>query len=335
MKAVVARNFGPVENVELVDLPDPVAAPGEVVIDVAAAEVNYPDLLVIEGRYQIKPPLPFSPGKAATGRVAALGSGVEGLALGDRVIAFVEYGAYAEKLRVPASMCLPLPDAIDFETGAGLALTYQTAHFALVDRARFRPGHRVLVLGASGGVGLAALQLARSMGAQTVIAAVRGPEGVARAEAAGCTEVIDLTALAEDLREGLRAEVRARTGGHGVDIVIDPIGGELTGAALRTLAWCGHLVVIGFAAGEIPTIRANYLLVKNIAVSGLQWSDYRDRMPDAVAAAQREIFALWEEGRLVSDIGARFPLAEVGAALALQRDGAAKGKILLSVREDL
>lgn len=337
MKALVIRRFGPAaEVVEAAEWPDPVPGPGEVVIDVAIAEVGYPDLLVIEGRYQLCPPLPFSPGKAATGRVAALGPGVTGPSLGDRVLAYAEYGAFAERMRVPAEMCLPVPDGIALDTAAGLAVTYQTAYFALLHRAGFRPGHRVLVLGASGGVGLAAVQLARAMGAATVIAAVRGPEGVARAAAAGCNQVIDLSAppLAEDLRDGLRAEVQARTGGPGVDIVIDPVGGDLTAAALRCLAWCGHLVVIGFAAGEIPSVRLNYLLLKNISVSGLQWSDYRDRTPAAVAEAQRAIFALWQEGRLVSDLAAAFPMAQLPAALALQRDGSAKGKIVLQVADD-
>lgn len=336
MKAVLIHSYGPAEEVvELADLPDPQPGPGEVVIDVATAEVGYPDLLVIEGRYQVRPPLPFSPGKAATGRVAALGPGVVGLAPGDRVLAYAEYGAFAEKMVVPAAMCLPVPDGIALDTAAGLAVTYQTAHFALVERGRFRPGHRVLVLGASGGVGLASVQLARAMGAATVIAAVRGPEGEARAKAAGCGEVIDLSAppLAEDLRDGLRAEVQARTGGQGVDVVIDPVGGALTGAALRCLAWCGHLVVIGFAAGEIPSVRLNYLLLKNISVSGLQWSDYRDRNPEAVAGVQQQIFALWQEGRLVSDLAATFPLSRLPAALALQRDGTAKGKIVLQVAD--
>jgi NADPH2:quinone reductase len=329
MKAVLVRAFAPFEEARVEEVPDPEPGPGDVIVDVVAAEANYPDILVIEGRYQVKPPLPFSPGKAAAGRVAALGPGVTGLRLGDRVSLQVEYGAYAEKVRVRAEHCYAMPDSMSFDVAAALGLVYQTAHFALLDRAGFRPGDVVLVLGAAGGVGMASVQLAKALGARLVIGAA-GPAKAAVAEAVGAEAVID--ASGADLRDRMREEVARLTDGHGADIVIDPVGGALTTAALRALAWRGRLVVVGFASGEIPDIRANYLLVKNIGVMGLQWSDYRDRAPAQVAAAQREIFDLHLVGKLDPHIGRKLPLEAFREALALLRDRKAEGKIVLEVR---
>ncbi len=326
MKALQVKAFGPLESHGLVELPAPEPAAGEVQVTVACCDVNYPDILVMEGRYQVKPPLPFIPGKAAAGIVSALGSGVTDRAVGDRVLVQVEYGAFAEKLVVPVVLTLPIPDDIGLEQAAALGLVYQTAWFALTDRGGFQPGERVLVLGASGAVGMAAVQLAKAMGSGQVLAGARGEAKLALAKSFGADAVIDLDG--DDLKDRLRDEVRAATG-DGVDLVIDPIGGAVTQAALRALAWRGRLVVIGFAAGEIPTIRANYLLVKNIAVSGLQWSDYRDRDPAWMAHAQSEIFAYASAGRLAPHISKTLPLARAGEALALLRDGGAEGKILL------
>ncbi len=329
MKAVVVREYAPFDQISVGDLPDPAPGKGEVVIDVKAAEVNYPDILVIGGQYQIKPPLPFAPGKAAAGVVSAVGEGVTLLSVGDRVSAQVEYGAYAQKLRVAAINVYPMPDGIDFAQGAALGLVYQTAHFALIERARMQPGERVLVLGASGGIGVASVQLARALGAGTVIAGVLGAANVDIARQCGADTVIDLGAI--DLRDGLREAVREATGGHGADVVIDPVGGAVNAAALRAMAWRGRMVIIGFAAGEIPTIKANYLLVKNIEVSGLQWSDYRDRTPDWVRRVQSEIFDLAVAGKLQPVISRRFPLDGFKEALALLRDGKAQGKLILEV----
>ena len=329
VKAAIVKAFGSIEDVALEERPDPMPGPGEVVVEVAAAEVNFPDLLVIEGKYQIKPPLPFSPGKGAAGRVAQVGPAVDGFARGDRVACQVEYGAYAEQVLARAQTCFPVPDRIDFAAAAALGLAYQTAYFALKDRARLAPGETVLVLGATGTVGVASIELAKSFGAATVMAAVRSAAGATRVRAAGADHVVDLSG--PDIRNRLKDEIAALTGGRGVDVVVDPVGGEAHAAALRALAWCGRLVVIGFASGEIPTTRANYLLVKNIAVLGLQWSDYRERTPDLVAAAQRKIFALHLEGKLAPVITRRFPLADVRSALAALRDGATRGRIILDV----
>lgn len=329
MKAVVVREFAPVDQIAVGELPDPKPGQGEVVIDVRAAEVNYPDILVITGQYQVKPPLPFSPGKVAAGIISAVGAGVTGLSVGDRVSAQVEYGAFAEKLRAPAVNVFRMPDGMDFAKGAALGLVYQTAHFALIERARMQPGDCVLVLGASGGIGVASVQLAKALGAKTVIAGVLGQGNVEVARRCGADVVIDLGA--PDLRDGLRDAVRNATGGHGADVVIDPVGGAANAAALRAMAWRGRLVIIGFAAGEIPTIKANYLLVKNIEVSGLQWSDYRDRTPDWVRRVQAEIFSLYVAGKLDPVISRTFPLEGFKEALGLLRDGKAQGKLILEV----
>lgn len=328
MKAVLVRDFAPFEQAGLEETADPLPGANEVVIDVRAAEANYPDILVIEGRYQIKPPLPFSPGKAASGVVSAVGEGVSGLAPGDRVAVQVEYGAYAEKLVARAESCFGMPDGMEFETAAALGLVYQTSWFALVERGGFKTGENVLVLGASGGVGSAAIQLAKALGAAKVIACSRGEEGARVARALGADHVID-TGM-ENLHEGLRSQVNEITDGHGADVVIDSVGGATHAAALRAMAWCGRMVIVGFAAGDIPLIRSNYLLVKNIAVLGLQWSDYRDREPKKVIAVQEKIFSLWQEGRLDPHVSAVLPLADFHKALAALKEGRASGKIILT-----
>lgn len=330
MKAVIVEEFGPLSTALYTDSADPVPGPGEVVIDVHAAEANFPDILVMEGNYQIKPPLPFSPGKAGAGVVAAVGDGVTDLQIGDHVGVQVEYGTYAEKLKLPAATCYKMPDAMPFDAAAALGLVYQTSHYALVERGRFQPGETVLVLGASGGIGSAACQLAKAMSAGTVIGAVLGEENIAVAKSLGCDHVIELSG--ENLRDRLREEVRSVTDGHGADVVIDPVGGDAFAAALRAMAWRGRLVVIGFASGAIPEVRVNYLLVKNIEVSGLQWSDYRERDPDGVRAVQTEIYDLWVQGKLVPHISERVPLAEFERALERLRAGQVQGKLILEPR---
>ncbi len=328
MKAVLVENFGPIEDAVVRDIPDPAPGDGDVLVAMKAVDVNFPDILVMEGAYQVKPPLPFSPGKAGAGIVEAVGAGVTRFKPGDRVAAEVEYGAYAEKLLAAENLCYPLPDGISFNNAAALSLVYQTAHFALVERAGFTAGDRVLVLGASGGVGLAAVQLARALGAETVIAGVRSPAKAHVVSDGGADIVVDLSS--ETLRDDLRDQVHEATGGHGADIVIDPVGGAAHAAALRAMAWRGRMVIVGFASGDIPQIRSNYLLVKNIAVSGLQWSDYRDRDPEAVANVQAEIFALCKSGKLVPHISRVFPLNGFATALGMLKAGEAEGKIVLS-----
>jgi NADPH2:quinone reductase len=329
MKAVLVREFGPIANAKLEDCPEPTPQPGEVVVAPVVSEVNFPDVLVMEGRYQIKPPLPFSPGKCGAGHIIAVAPGVSGLKVGDRIAFQVEYGAYAERVRAKAAHCYPMPDDMDFATAAALGLTYLTAYLALKARADFKSGETVLVLGASGGVGIASIQLAKAFGASRVIGAARGERGTQVAREAGADDVIDLTM--PNLRDRLRDEVARMADRHGADVVIDSVGGDAHQAAMRSLAWSGRIVIVGFASGDIPAIRGNYLLVKNITATGLQWSDYREREPERVAAAQREIFGLYGAGKFKPHIGLRVPLAEFAHALAALQAGSVSGRILLDV----
>ena len=316
MRAVVVHQPGPFRTHRVEERPDPVPGPGQVLIEARAIGVNYPDLLVAEGKYQFIPPAPYSPGKEVAGVIGGR----------RRVMAQVEYGAYAEKVLAREVDCHDLPESMPFEDAAALGLAYQTAHFALLERARFQSGESVLVTGASGGVGLAAVQLAKALGA-TVLAGVTGAEKGALCRRHGADHVIDLAA--PDLRASVRAQVFAAVGQRGVDIVLDSVGGDAFDGALRALAWRGRLVVIGFAAGRIPEVKANYLLLKNIAVIGLQWSDYRDRDPQAVARAQAQLFDLYVKKKLKPEITATYPLERFADALARFESRTVQGKLLL------
>jgi NADPH:quinone reductase len=331
MRAVVVDGFGPPEQLRVAELPPPRPGPGEVLVEVHAAPVNYVDLLVVGGTYQSLPARPFIPGKGPAGVVSALGSDVNGPRIGDHVLAMAEEGGYAEAVALRADQCYRLPPRMSFFEAASLSLVYDTAWFALRERARLAPGETVLVLGASGGVGRASVQLARAMGAR-VLAGISRPEKAASAREAGADAVIDLSR--QNLRDALREEIWSATGGHGADVILDPLGGDVFDAALRALAWCGRLVVIGFAAARIPTVKTNYLLVKNIEVSGLQVSDYRKRRPAQMAACFAEIFELYEEGRIKPAAAQVFPLDQAGEALAALRDRRLAGRAVLRLRDD-
>jgi NADPH2:quinone reductase len=328
VRAIVVDEFGPPEPLRLGEMPIPQPGPGEVLVAVHAVPVNYVDLLVVAGAYQFRPVLPFIPGKGPAGVVTALGPGVSRLRIGDRVLAMAEEGGYAEAVAVGAEQCHPLPPQMSFVDAASLSLAYDTAWFALRERARVAPGETVLVLGASGAVGEASVQLARALGAR-VLAGVSRPEKAAAMRAAGADTVIDLSC--ENLRDRLREQVWTATDGRGADVILDPLGGDAFDAALRALAWCGRLVVIGFAAGRIPTVRTNYLLVKNIEVSGLQVSDYRKRRPAQAAACFAEIFDLYEKGRIRPAATTLFPLDRAGEALAALRDRRLTGRAVLDL----
>jgi len=331
MRAVIVREFGPVEEAELGELPKPEAAPNAILLEVHATAANFVDLLVIGGQYQFLPDLPFVPGKLPAGVVAEVGSSVKELKPGDRVLAMAEQGGYGEFVAVPESQCFKLPDKMSFVDAAAMALVYDTSWFALRDRARYQIGDTVLVLGATGGVGLAAVQLAKAMGAK-VLAGVSSWDKAEIARDAGAHVVIDLSR--SNLHDDLREQVYAVTSNRGADIILDPIGADIFDAAIRALAWRGRLVVIGFAAGRIPTIRANYLLVKNIEVSGLQVSDYRKRMPGQMAACFREIFGLYDAGKIKPAPTTILPIAQFATALADIRDRRARGRIVLSQGKD-
>jgi NADPH:quinone reductase len=331
MRAIVVDGFGPPERLRVGEVAEPVPGPDEVLVTVHAAPVNYVDLLVVGGSYQFLPPLPFVPGKGPAGVVTALGRDVTSLRVGDRVLAMAEQGGYAEAVAVPTDQCYRLPSSMSFTEAASLSLVYDTAWFALRERARLETGETVLVLGASGGVGQAAIQLAYAMGAR-VLAGILRPERAASVRAAGADAVIELSTA--DLRDSLRAQVYAVTEGRGADIILDPLGGPIFEAAVRALAWRGRLVVIGFAAGAIPTIRTNYLLLKNIEISGLQISDYRRRRPAQVDACFAEIFSLYEQGTVKPAAATVFPLARAGEALAALRDRRIVGRAVLQLRDD-
>ena len=330
MRAIVVERFGPPEQLRVGEVAEPVPGPDEVLVTVHAAPVNYVDLLVIGGTYQFPPPLPFIPGKGPAGVVTAIGEEVTSLRVGDRVLAMAEQGGYAEAVTVRADQCYRLPPSMSFTEAASLSLVYDTAWFALRERARLEPDETVLVLGASGGVGQAAVQLAHAMGAR-VLAGIARPERGASVRAAGADAVVDLSGT--DLRDSLRTQVYAATEGRGADVILDPLGGAIFEAAVRALAWRGRLVVIGFAAGGIPTIRTNYLLLKNIEITGLQISDYRMRRPAQVAACFSEIFSLYEEGKVKPATAIVFPLARAGEALAALRDRRIAGRAVLQLRD--
>lgn len=326
MKAVVVREFGDSGGVGMELWHTGAPGPREVLLRVRAIGVNYPDTLVIAGKYQILPPRPFVPGKDAAGTVLAVGAQVTRCKPGDRVMVTQEAGCYAEQVIASEDDCYLMPAEVSFEQAAALGLAYQTAYFALMHRADYRNGETVLVNGATGGVGMAAIQLAKCYGAR-VLAGVRSDEQAALARDNGADHTIDLRAA--NLRDALREQVYSFTNGRGADVILDPVGGDVFDASLRALAWCGRLVVIGFAAGRIPLVKANYLLLKNIAVSGLQWSDYRTRDPDRVRAIQRELFHLVASGALHLYVMRRFPLAAFANALAVLTNGQIRGRVLL------
>jgi NADPH2:quinone reductase len=328
LKALLVREHGSIESLVLDTAPDPVPKAGEVLIDVRAASINFPDLLVIGGTYQKLPRRPFSPGKDLAGVVAAVGEGVTTCKPGDRVCAQVEYGAYAEKCIVPQLNCHVIPQAMSYAQGAAMGLTYLTAHFALVERGMYRPGDVVLVTGAAGGVGLSSVQVAKALGA-TVIASVSSDEKAAVAERNGADHVVRTDV--PDLRDTFRDQVFDAVGKRGVDLIIDPVGGDVFEASLRAIAWCGRLVVVGFAAGRIPEIKAGYLLVKNIALIGLQFSDYRDRAPEKVRAVQQDLFRMFVAGKIKPHVMAEYPIGDHQNALSMVRDRKVAGKVVLTM----
>lgn len=295
MRAVQVSEYGSFENAGVAEVATPSPGAGQVLIDVHAAPLNFVDLLVIGGKYQFLPPVPFTPGKGPAGVVREIGAGVTSLKPRDRVLAMAESGGYAQSCVVEAKSCYLLPDGMTFPEAGASSLVYDTSWFALRERARLAEGETVLVLGASGGVGLASVQLAKAMGAR-VLGAISNMSKAQMVRDAGADAIIDLSAA--NLHEDLRAQVQTQTDGKGADVILDMLGGDIFDAAIRALAWCGRLVVIGFAAGRIPTIKTNYLLVKNIEVSGLQVSDYRKRRPDRVADCYKEVFGFFQSGRL-------------------------------------
>ncbi len=327
MKALVVKEFGPLDSMTLEEVAGPQPGADEALVDIKAASVNFPDLLVIQGKYQVLPPLPFSPGKECAGIVKAVGANVTHVKPGDRVLIQIEYGGYAQQVAVRALNCHVIPDAMSFTEAAAMGLTYMTAHFALVERAGIKAGETVLVTGAAGGVGMATVQVAKALGA-TVLAAVSSPEKAAAAKAAGADHIIDTSV--ENIRDSLRDQVYAAVGKKGVDVVVENVGGDIFDACLRAIAWSGRIIVVGFAGGRIPEVKAGHLLVKNISLIGLQFSNYRDRQPEKCLAVRGQLFDLYRAGKLKPYVMASFPLARYMEALALVRDRKVIGKVVLT-----
>ena len=322
MKAVRCTAWGPPDSLVLQDLPEPVAGPGDIVVDVKAAGVNFPDVLTVQGKYQVRPPLPFTPGNEFAGVVRAVGAGVDGFAPGQRVIGFTRTGAFAEQAVAPASAFLPMPDDMDFDVAAAITLTYGTSYHAVADRGALQAGETMLVLGAAGGVGVAAIEIGKSLGAR-VIAAASSDEKLAACKAHGADVLINYET--EDLREALRAA----TEGRGPDVVYDPVGGKYSEPALRSIAWRGRHLVVGFAAGEIPRLPWNLMLLKGASVVGVFWGDFTRKEQDAHLAAMARITGWIAEGKLKPLVSRRYPLAETAQAL---QDMAARkviGKVII------
>ena len=323
MKAVVCKEFGPPDSLRIEELPSPRAGPGEAVISVKAASVNFPDVLIIQNKYQFKPPLPFSPGSELAGVVKEVGAGVAGFKPGDKVIAFTTYGAFAEEVKTEATRLLPLPEGMDFVAGAAFLLTYATSDHALRDRGALCAGETLLVLGAAGGVGLAAIEIGKALGAR-VIACASSEDKLAVCREHGADATINYAT--EDLRE----RIKALTDGRGVDVVYDPVGGPYSEPAFRSLAWRGRLLVVGFAAGDIPKLPLNLMLLKGAAVVGVFWGDFARREPKQFADSVRQLGEWYRQGKLRPHVSQTLPLEKAADALNLMAARQVKGKVVLT-----
>ena len=322
MKAVLCQRFGPPDELVLADVPDPVAGAGEVVAKVAAVGLNFFDTLIIAGKYQTKPPFPFSPGGEFAGVVESVGQGVDEFAPGDRVMGYTNFNAARERTAVAASQIVKVPAGLDFERAAALTITYGTAYYGLKYRAMLRPHETLAVLGASGGVGLAAVELGREMGAR-VIACASSDDKLAFARAHGAHEVVNYE------RDDLREALKELGGEHGVDVVFDPVGGRYSEPALRSIAWEGRHLVVGFAAGEIPKLPLNLVLLKGCAVLGVFWGQWVRLEKDDYKAAIATLAEWCAAGKLSCHIQKVYSLAETPDALKALSERKVMGKLLL------
>lgn len=324
MKAVLCKAFGPPESLVIEDLDDPQPGPGQIVLEVGACAINFPDVLIIQNQYQFKPELPFSPGGEVAGVVSATGAGVTDLRVGDRVLASTGWGGLAEKVAVPAGSAIPVPDGIDLIHASSFLYAYGTSHYALKDRGQLLPGEALLVLGAAGGVGLAAVELGSVMGA-TVIAAASSEDKLQLCREHGAALTINYGV------EDLKARVRELTGGAGADVVYDPVGGALSEPALRAMAWNGRFLVIGFASGDIPKIALNLPLLKGSSVVGVFWGAFAGREPQRHRDNVSELVRWWQEGKLRPHVSSTYPLERAGEAIRELADRKAKGKVVVTV----
>ena len=324
MRALVCETHGGPEVLKVGTLPEPKAGPGQAVIRVAAAGLNFADTLMVAGTYQEKPAFPFAPGLEVAGTIEALGEGVRGLKAGQRVLAVVGHGGFAELATAEASGVFVLPEQMDFVTAAGFMVTYGTAHGALVWRAALKPGETLVVHGAAGGVGLAAVEVGKALGAR-VIATAGGADKLAVARAHGADALIDYKA------EDLKARLKELAGPKGAEVHFDPVGGQAFEASLRAVAWEGRIVIVGFAGGGVPQIPANILLVKNASALGFYWGSYRRHDPARLAAQFDELFAWFVAGKLKPHVSHRLPLAEAAEGFRLLQERRATGKVVVEL----
>jgi NADPH:quinone reductase len=324
VKAVLCQRFGPPDELVVADIPDPVASAGEVVAKVAAVGLNFFDTLIIAGKYQTKPPFPFSPGGEFAGVVESVGPGVDEFAPGDRVMGYTNFNAARERTAVAASQIVKVPAGLDLERAAALTITYGTAYYGLKYRAMLRPQETLAVLGASGGVGLAAVELGREMGAR-VIACASSDDKLAVCRSHGADATINYAT--EDLRE----RIKALTEGRGVDVIYDPVGGPYSEPAFRSIAWRGRHLVVGFAAGDIPKLPLNLALLKGASVVGVFWGDFTRREPARFADSVKQLTKWYAAGRLKPHVSQTFPLEKAAEALKLMAARQVKGKVVLTV----
>ena len=322
MKAVVCKAWGLPDTLVVEELPDPQPGPGQVALDVQAAGVNFPDVLIIQGKYQFKPELPFTPGSELSGVVRAVGDGVTAFKPGDKVIAFCSTGAFAEQVVVPQQALMPMPPGMDFDTAAAITLTYGTSHHGVVDRAQLKEGETMLVLGAAGGVGLAAIEIGKALGAR-VIAAASSDEKLSVCREHGADATINYST--EDLREA----IKAATGGKGPDVIYDPVGGIYAEPAFRSIGWRGRYLVVGFANGEIPKLPLNLTLLKGASLMGVFWGEFAKREPKANMAAMRQLMGWMAEGKVRPRISGRYSLADVPLALNDMAARKVTGKVVI------
>jgi NADPH2:quinone reductase len=323
MRAVLCKEWAGPEKLVVEDVASLPIKDGAVRIAVHAIGINFADLLLISGTYQEKPAFPFTPGMEVSGTVDEVGAGVSSLKVGDRVMALTGTGAYAEEVVIDANRVYKIPDKMDFVSAAGFPVTYGTSHGAFDWRAHLKPGEWLLVFGAAGGVGLTAVEIGKAMGAN-VIACANGPEKLALAQEHGADHLIDYS------KEDIRERVKAITGGRGADVVYDPVGGDAFDASLRSIAWGGRLIVIGFASGRIPQAPANILLVKNIDVIGFYWGSYQVRKPELLRDSYAKLFRWYEEGKLKPHTSAQLDLKDVAQAMELLRQRKSTGKVVLT-----
>lgn len=326
MKAMRCHAYGPVDQLSFDDVASPTPQKGEVVVTVKAAGVNFPDALLVQGQYQMKPPCPFTPGTEVAGEISALGEGVSHLSVGQRVIAICQLGGYAQQVSVPATHVLPLPEMIPFDEGSALVTAHATAHHALKQRAMLQPGETLVVTGAAGGTGLAAVQIGKVMGAK-VIAVCSTEEKLAVAEQNGADVLIHLPRDADPSM--LKDAIKQHTNGKGADVVYECVGGDVFHACSRVMAWNGRLLVIGFAGGSIPEFPVNLALVKGYSVVGVFWGSFTQHQPAAFAANMKELMGWYVAGKVKVVVDKTFALADAAHALNYVTGRNVKGKAVL------